>query len=280
MQKHIGALLLALLFISCSKTVLETTDDVCTKMDDINFMKYCYANYDANGDGKVSMDEARAVKEFSCAKLNVSSVKGIEYFANLERLTLDGLQLTHFDPSPFQKLKNLSIRSNKLTNIDCSRNPALKGLDISYNSIAVLDLSKCQNLTGIACTTNKLTNLVLPASINQIWCEDNKLSELNLSSCPNLEHIYCGSNSIKTIDVSGTKWKPGILYHLAVDGYYESFEPESASSCFYQNNAVTVLCNQSQFDALPDYFIGYGQYTTTFSCGDKTRVAPKHGRGD
>ena len=44
---------------------LEEVDDVCTKMDDINFMKYCYDNFDVNKDGKVSMPEANAVKEIS-----------------------------------------------------------------------------------------------------------------------------------------------------------------------------------------------------------------------
>ncbi len=33
---------------------LEEVDDVCTKMTDENFKEYCYKNFDADNDGKVS----------------------------------------------------------------------------------------------------------------------------------------------------------------------------------------------------------------------------------
>jgi len=39
---------------------LPDKDDVCSAMDDINFMKYCYENFDVNKDGKVSPSEAKA----------------------------------------------------------------------------------------------------------------------------------------------------------------------------------------------------------------------------
>lgn len=46
-------------FCACSKdnTIpIKQVDDVCTQMDDINFMKYCYDNFDVNKDGIVSME--------------------------------------------------------------------------------------------------------------------------------------------------------------------------------------------------------------------------------
>ena len=61
---------------------LEKVDDVCTKMDDIEFMAYCYENFDVNNDTKVFMTEANAVRSIFCT--NARTFAGIEYFSNLE----------------------------------------------------------------------------------------------------------------------------------------------------------------------------------------------------
>jgi len=45
-------------------------DDVCTAMDDIDLMKWCYDHYDVNGDGKVSKTEAAAVRDFKASEGN------------------------------------------------------------------------------------------------------------------------------------------------------------------------------------------------------------------
>ena len=84
--------------ISCEKAEdtlpkLEVVDDVCTKMDDINFTEYCYDNFDVNKDGKVSMKEANAVKVMFCS-CSVVSCAGIEYFSNLELLSIGGYATT------------------------------------------------------------------------------------------------------------------------------------------------------------------------------------------
>lgn len=108
--------------MSCEKAEdtlpkLEAVDDVCTKMDDINFMKYCYDNFDVNKDGKVSMYEANAVKSISYADLinsgslslcNVVSFTGIEYFSNLENISLGGNNI-----SVNPKVKTINLCYNK-----------------------------------------------------------------------------------------------------------------------------------------------------------------------
>lgn len=70
--------------------ILNGLDDVCTAMDDIVFMQYCYENFDVNKDGKVSQAEANAVLELLLCdyenRRNIISLKGIEYFLNLRAL--------------------------------------------------------------------------------------------------------------------------------------------------------------------------------------------------
>ncbi len=41
---------------------LPDPNDIGSCMDDINFMRYCYENFDINKDGKISQAEADAVK--------------------------------------------------------------------------------------------------------------------------------------------------------------------------------------------------------------------------
>lgn len=72
------ALILTVVLVSCSKEgesensdpqlpPMSDPDDICTAMDDINFMSYCYENFDINKDGKVSLTEAKAVQSLkSC----------------------------------------------------------------------------------------------------------------------------------------------------------------------------------------------------------------------
>lgn len=180
--------------ISCEKAEdtlpkLEVVDDVCTKMDDINFTKYCYDNFDVNKDGKVSMKEANDVKVMFCS-CSVVSCAGIEYFSNLELLSIGGI-----------------------VNGSLSLNPAIKTLDLCYNKclnylyirnakcIQRLDLRPNTELkSAIAiqyCT--ELVSVYLPKSIEKIptlafnGCD--KLSVVDMSQCVNLKEIEGAYNS-------------------------------------------------------------------------------------
>ena len=83
--------------MSCEKAEdtlpkLEAVDDVCTKMDDINFMKCCYDYFDVNNDGKVSMSEANAVRTISSALLINSGNASLHYavsFSGIVFITIE-----------------------------------------------------------------------------------------------------------------------------------------------------------------------------------------------
>ena len=127
------------LFVSCHKEdSLKEVDDVCTKIEDPNFMKYCYDNFDVNKDGKVSMQEAAAVKIISCSNRRITSLKGIEYF---------------------HTITDLDCINNNLSSLDISKNTQLTGLDCSGNDLRSLNLSKNSLLTILYCNNNNLTSL-------------------------------------------------------------------------------------------------------------------------
>lgn len=264
-------LFLALLAFSCSKAKLETVDDVCTKMDDINFMKYCYDNFDVNKDGKVSMEEANAVKSIVCTNQEVTSVNGIEYFPNLEKLDLSENNIPSLDFSLFTKLESLNINKNQFNTLALSQCLNLTQLRCERNHISSLDLSKCINLKRLECGNNQMTSLVLPIGITQLWCMDNKLSELELSKFVDIEQLYCGGNLISEVDVSQTKWSPNNLVSKKGERSY----PESVVYCVFQHNDVRVFCNKSQFDALPPYYAPLVVGTSIiFICGNEEKVVP------
>ena len=114
---------------------LEEVEDVCTKMDDLQFMEYCYTNFDVNGDKKVSMSEANAVQEIECN--TATSFTGIGYFSNLR-----GFRSA--------SVKSVNLGYNKgLMSLDCSGSP-VKVLDLRYNTqLSDIDVSQCTGLTKL-----------------------------------------------------------------------------------------------------------------------------------
>ena len=114
---------------------LEEVEDVCTKMDDLQFMEYCYTNFDVNGDSKVSMSEANAVQEIVCN--TAASLTGIGKFSN---------QPEH----RYTSVKSVNLGYNKgLISLDCSGSP-VKVLDLRYNTqLSDIDVSQCTGLTSV-----------------------------------------------------------------------------------------------------------------------------------
>ena len=171
--------------ISCEKSEdtlpkLEIVDDVCTKMDDMNFMEYCYYCFDKNKDGKVSMEEASAVELIGCGNSSIVSYTGIEYFSNLEFLLID--QASHHPAA--------------VKTLDLSYNKHLRYILIRYaNRISSLDLrsnTELKNAVAIRYCT-ELVSVYLPKSIETIptlafeGCD--KLSVVDMSQCVNLKEI-------------------------------------------------------------------------------------------
>ena len=178
---------------------LEEVDDVCTKMDDINFMKYCYDNFDVNKDGKVSMPEANAVKSISYADLinsgslslcNVVSFTGIEYFSNLENISLGGNNI-----SVNPKVKTINLCYNKhLTSISMLGASNLSSLDLRTNiELEYIKMKGC----------SKLKSIYLPKSIESIPASAfngcDCLTIVDMSLCVDLKEILMEEHTFNPI---------------------------------------------------------------------------------
>ena len=84
--------------------------DYCEKLEDVEFMRYCYEKFDINGDKVLSESEAKAIRAVNIdSKKNIYSVKGIEYFVNLESFqAYNAIALRTLDLS-----KNTNLRTIK-----------------------------------------------------------------------------------------------------------------------------------------------------------------------
>ncbi len=174
MKKVLFALVaMSLLFTACEDgnddfIKLKEVDDVCTMMDDLELMEFCYEEFDVNKDGKVSMEEAAAVREFDTWTYDISSIKGIEYFPNIEVLDISFAYLTECNLMNNKKLKSISlglaehyVMSNvsdlnfsKHTNLSyvILRNVAVKNLNLANGNDIEVDLIWDHEDTSPACT--------------------------------------------------------------------------------------------------------------------------------
>ena len=91
---------------------------------DDNFRAYLLEQ-DYGQDGVITADEIADIWCIDVCEMEITSLKGIEYFTALEQLVCD---------------------YNELTELDVSNFPLLKVLDCSYNQLTSLDVSNCKML--------------------------------------------------------------------------------------------------------------------------------------
>ncbi len=96
------------------------------KFEDATFEAYCLANFDADGDGKISLEEAETVSVINISSLKIRSLSGIEHFTEIKELYCQHCQLTE-----------LNLRNHK----------NLEKIDASNNPWKTVNLSDCDNLT-------------------------------------------------------------------------------------------------------------------------------------
>ncbi len=207
--------------------------DIFSVMDDAEFKVYC-EQFDTNKDGKLSLDEANAVKNIDVhgehdeynSLGEIQSLKGIAFFTNLEelkceynkitsldvskntaleRLNCNSNQLTSLNVSGCTKLKRLDINiCKKLTSLDVSKNTALEDLNCCNDNLISLDVSGCTALTSLDCSENQLNSLNVSnnTALITLFCYSNQLTSLDVSKNILLGYLYCYSNQLTSLDVS------------------------------------------------------------------------------
>lgn len=161
--------------------------------EDEHFANYVFSNFDGDGDGVLSNEECNAVTDIQVCTDTIASMRGIEYFPNLENLSCSGT------------LTDGSQTTGLLTALDISSNVKLKTLVCDCNQLVSLDVSANTALTSLICRHNLLTSLVLgdKASLTSLNFHYNQIASVDLSGCPALAELYCMSNQLASLDLSG-----------------------------------------------------------------------------
>ena len=160
---------------------------------DAAFSSYVFEHFDTNGDGLLSEEECRAVTRVEICTDAVSSLRGIEFFHNLETLYAYGSVYTFENGS-----------SGQLTMLDVTKNPGLKDLNCENNQLSALDISRNTQLETLIGKANQFTELNLEnnAELVTLDMELNHLTSVNLSNCKKLYRVAIPSNDLQSIDVT------------------------------------------------------------------------------
>ena len=193
---------------------IDSKDNIV--FEDANFKAYLVANFDTDGDGEISKEEALAITEIIVGTKDIESLAGIEHMANLTELRCEG-PWSFFEPEkdPEGKLKTLDVSNNvnltilycgfnQLTSLDVTNNPKIEQLRCAGNNLNSLDVSKNTELIEFEAYNNRLSSIDVSNNpeLEYIDLTNNQIKSIDVSNNPELYYIDLTNNQIKSIDVS------------------------------------------------------------------------------
>ena len=141
------------------------------------------SDYDRNGDGYLSAKELGETINIHCEGMGIKSVKGVEFFTDLQ---------------------GLWCNDNEISSMDLSKNKDLRGVWCSGNNFKTLDFSNNPELVWVFCFECKLTSINVSKNPKLAFLEinTNPLKKLDVTHNPELEHLTCGSCGLTSLDLS------------------------------------------------------------------------------
>ena len=229
---------------------LEVTDDVCTKMKDLEFMRYCYENFDVNGDKKVAMYEANAVIAIECN--DAASFAGLEYFTNLRSFKSSSVVTADFKYN--RNLETVDCRNSRIESVNLKSNDKLTSISFSYCS-SLNTVSLPANLVSIGDYSfsgcSSLISIVIPGNVTSI-------GKYSFSDCGALASI-ANPESITKINMFAFS---GCESLVSVDASrcmnFDSISRNAFEGCPIQEFLLGTLMPPSLYDA---YNVAIFEYT-------------------
>ena len=174
-------LCLAALFVTFATAAWADVDLTKNNFEDETFLKFVKStSINTNGDKVLSDAELQAVKSMDVSNKDIQSLKGIEYFTNLQTLKCNANKLEQLDVTALTNLVTLECYDNKTV-------------------MTSLNAMGCTNLQTLKCYNCKLKNLSLGrcSSLKKLYCYSNQLTTLNLSTCTQLSVVQCYKNKFR-----------------------------------------------------------------------------------
>ncbi|MCM1222465.1 MAG: leucine-rich repeat domain-containing protein [Lachnospiraceae bacterium] len=168
------------------------------------------ANYaDKDGDGNLTIEEIKACTfiNLQAAKIkDVKSLKGIEYFTDLDSLdcsrckittlTLRNKNLKYINCSSNWQETDISDQRWGITSIDVDECTQLEYLDCSGNSLRVVKIANPSLKTLICRNQSKFieTSIYVAGYLREQFRDWYTLESLDIDKCTNLERLDCSGN--------------------------------------------------------------------------------------
>ncbi len=196
-------------------------------MPDPVFKKLILRDYDRNGDGLLSLEEAEGITKLDFCTDGISNIEGIECFSNLQTLICNG--------------SDVERRTGRLTRIDLRQNNYLRYVETDGNN---------------------LKEMLLPegySDIEEIHCICNRLESFDLSGCPKLKLLYCWENNLSSLNLSTNRFLTDL--RCAQNNFSEGLDVSSNKELryFYCNDAYLQAIDVSENTELLEFGC-YGNY--------------------
>lgn len=222
-------------YATITVTTLDNTIHFADKVLERRLLEMTEPKIDADGDGKITFEEAAAVKELQLGfDLKpestvdcVTDITGLEYFTSLETLSLKYNKVSDIKPiegistlkvlilgeNPISsinldklgELTDLRLYGTNISDIDLTKAPKLESLYLQRTNVSKVDLTPLQSLDQAL--LNKCSNLTelkasnLP-SITRIDAVECSLKSFEISDCPSLRELHLNSNKLTSIKMT------------------------------------------------------------------------------
>ncbi len=203
----IGALFALVIFISLIPLTASAAGDVeinATNFPDANFRSIISEYFDIDCNGALNSDEINQVTFLNIFNCNIISLKGIEFFSDLDYLNCSDNQLIKLDLSNNTKLTYLDCYFNQLTELNVSKNTELTYLDCSANQLTKININNNTELTDLYLSNNNVYSLDLSKNVNlsvlcycrnPLICIDVSNTLIDNLDCSNNYSIYTDNNT-------------------------------------------------------------------------------------
>ncbi|MDQ6530755.1 T9SS type A sorting domain-containing protein [Flavobacterium sp. LHD-85] len=190
-MKKLYFFVLALCFFNSTNAQFVSFQDFNLKI------KLLSSPLNTNSNSEIEISEALNATYLDISNSNITSLQGLESFANLQFLNCsENPIMTDVDFNSLKKLVYLNY-----SNIQNKQYLQIENLP-ELTTIIAEGLS---NLKYVQCTGNpKLATLSLigATTLTEIWATNNKLSVLNLQGLTALKKLRCSGNQLAALDVS------------------------------------------------------------------------------
>ena len=232
--------------------------------------RICVENWDMDGDGEISYDEAAAVTDFGYVfeRTNIKTFDEAQYFTGITSFGLTRVNGSAFEdgyscsslvsiklPSSVTAIRNGGFFGCKaLTSIDIPASVKEIGENAFQACFALHEVSLHEGLERIndaAFYKCGFSSITIPASVSIIGREDNTCRSSVWGHCPNLKNIYVVDNNPYFSSIDGvlfTKDKKNlVVFPCHRDGKYNiPIGTEAINPCaFYSSELEDIVFPES-----------------------------------